>query len=59
MPPYTLPELPYGTDALEPHLSARILELHHGRHHRAYVDGANTAPGARPVILPCPELQGA
>jgi Fe-Mn family superoxide dismutase len=42
MPEYRLPELAYGYDALEPHLSARILELHHGKHHKAYVDGANT-----------------
>ncbi len=38
---YTLPDLPYDPGALEPHLSARVVELHHGRHHRAYVDGAN------------------
>jgi Fe-Mn family superoxide dismutase len=38
---YTLPDLPYDPAALEPHLSARVVELHHGRHHRAYVDGAN------------------
>ena len=42
MTEYTLPELAYDYDALEPHLSARILELHHGKHHKAYVDGANT-----------------
>jgi superoxide dismutase, Fe-Mn family len=41
MPLYVLPELPYAYDALEPHLSAEILELHHGKHHKAYVDGAN------------------
>lgn len=39
---YTLPALPYDPAALEPHLSARILELHHDKHHHAYVDGANT-----------------
>jgi Fe-Mn family superoxide dismutase len=39
---YTLPDLAYDCGALEPHLSARILELHHGKHHQAYVDGANT-----------------
>ena len=38
---YTLPKLNYGYDALEPHLSARIIELHHSKHHQAYVDGAN------------------
>jgi len=42
MPKYTLPELDYGYDALEPYLSGEILELHHGKHHKAYVDGANT-----------------
>ena len=33
---YTLPELPYGYAALEPHYSARPLELHHGKNHAAY-----------------------
>ena len=42
MTEYRLPELAYGYDALEPYLSPRILELHHGKHHKAYVDGANT-----------------
>jgi Fe-Mn family superoxide dismutase len=42
MAKYTLPELDYDYAALEPHLSARILELHHDKHHKAYVDGANT-----------------
>ena len=42
MTTYQLPDLSYDQGALEPHLSARILELHHGKHHRAYVDGANT-----------------
>lgn len=41
MQQYSLPELPYAYDALEPHLSSEILELHHGRHHAAYVKGAN------------------
>jgi superoxide dismutase, Fe-Mn family len=41
MASYTLPELPYGYDALEPHYSAEILELHHDKHHAAYVTGAN------------------
>ena len=40
---YTLPELPYDYAALEPHISGRILELHHDKHHAAYVTGANTA----------------
>ena len=41
MKKYALPELPYGYAALEPHYSARLLELHHGKHHAAYVAGAN------------------
>ena len=42
MKPYRLPELPYDYSALEPHYSAKLLELHHSKHHAAYVDGANT-----------------
>ncbi len=38
---YTLPDLPYDYGALEPYVSGKIMELHHDRHHRAYVDGAN------------------
>lgn len=40
---YTLPELDYAYDALEPHISAEIMELHHSKHHQNYVNGANTA----------------
>lgn len=40
---YTLPELDYDYAALEPHISAQIMELHHTKHHNAYVVGANTA----------------
>ena len=40
---YTLPELPYDYAALEPHISGRIMELHHDKHHAAYVAGANAA----------------
>ena len=40
---YTLPDLPYDYAALEPHISAKIMELHHSKHHAAYVAGANTA----------------
>ncbi|GAC1312525.1 MAG: superoxide dismutase [Acidimicrobiales bacterium] len=42
MAQYTLPDLPYDFGALEPHYSGQILELHHDKHHAAYVTGANT-----------------
>ena len=41
MADYTLPDLPYDYAALEPHVSAEIMELHHDKHHAAYVTGAN------------------
>lgn len=37
----TLPDLPYSKDALEPYISAKTLEFHHDKHHKAYVDNAN------------------
>ena len=40
---YRLPDLAYDPGALEPHISGRIMELHHDKHHAAYVKGANTA----------------
>ena len=40
---YTLPDLPYDYAALEPHISGKIMELHHSKHHAAYVAGANAA----------------
>jgi Fe-Mn family superoxide dismutase len=39
---YTLPDLPYDYSALEPHISGNIMELHHGKHHAAYVKTANS-----------------
>ncbi len=41
--PYTLPELPYPAAALEPHIDARTMEIHHGKHHQAYVTKLNGA----------------
>jgi Fe-Mn family superoxide dismutase len=38
---FSLPELPYAVDALAPHMSAETLEIHHGKHHRSYVDTLN------------------
>lgn len=40
---YVLPALPYAANALEPHIDAKTMEIHHGKHHAAYVAGANKA----------------
>lgn len=49
---FTLPALPYAFDALEPHIDAKTMEIHHGKHHQAYVNNLNAA------IEKAPELQG-
>lgn len=41
--PFQLPALPYAFDALEPHIDARTMEIHHGKHHAAYVNNLNAA----------------
>ena len=49
---FTLPPLPYAFDALEPHIDAKTMEIHHGKHHNAYVTNLNAA------IEKAPELKG-
>jgi Fe-Mn family superoxide dismutase len=51
---YTLPPLPYAFDALEPSIDARTMEIHHDRHHKAYVDNVNKALEAHPDLAALP-----
>jgi Fe-Mn family superoxide dismutase len=48
--PHKLPPLPYATNALEPHIDAQTMEIHHGRHHKAYVDNLNRALADQPSL---------
>jgi Fe-Mn family superoxide dismutase len=47
---HTLPPLPYPTDALEPHIDQRTMEIHHGKHHAAYVTNLNAALEKHPEL---------
>jgi Fe-Mn family superoxide dismutase len=49
---FTLPDLPYDFNALEPYIDARTMEIHHGKHHQAYIDNLNKALEKLP---PCKE----
>ncbi|HEY1379329.1 MAG TPA: superoxide dismutase [Gemmataceae bacterium] len=53
-PGFTLPKLPYAVDALEPHIDAKTMEIHHGKHHKAYVDNLNKALANHPDLLTRP-----
>lgn len=58
--PHTLPALPYAYAALEPHIDAQTMEIHHSRHHQAYVNGLNAAiEGTEWVEWPVEKLLGA
>ncbi|HKF69346.1 MAG TPA: superoxide dismutase, partial [Vicinamibacterales bacterium] len=47
---HTLPPLPYPTDALEPHIDKMTMEIHHGKHHNAYVTNLNAAIEKAPEL---------
>jgi Fe-Mn family superoxide dismutase len=48
--PFTLPPLPYAPDALEPHIDKTTMEIHHGKHHNAYVTNLNKALESAPEL---------
>jgi len=48
--PFALPKLAYAYDALEPHIDARTMEIHHTKHHQAYITNANTALAGQPGL---------
>jgi Fe-Mn family superoxide dismutase len=47
---YELPKLPYAYDALEPHIDARTMEIHHTKHHQAYITNVNNALKDQPEL---------
>lgn len=51
---YTLPNLPYAHDALEPHIDATTMQIHHGKHHQAYINNVNKALEAYPELAAKP-----
>lgn len=52
--PFELPGLPYAFDALEPHIDARTMEIHHTKHHQAYINNVNAALESHPDLLAKP-----
>lgn len=53
-PTITLPKLPYALDALEPFIDAKTMEIHHGKHHQAYVDNLNKVLATQPGLAKQP-----
>jgi Fe-Mn family superoxide dismutase len=56
---YSLPALPYAFDSLAPHIDAKTMEIHHGKHHAAYINSLNTGLDSAPAELkkqPLPQL---
>jgi Fe-Mn family superoxide dismutase len=53
-PPHALPKLPYAFDALEPFIDAQTMQIHHGRHHQAYVDNLNKAVATDDALAKLP-----
>ena len=51
---YELPPLPYPTNALEPHIDAKTMEIHHDKHHQAYITNANNALKDHPDLAAKP-----
>ena len=47
---FELPKLPYAFNALEPHIDAKTMEIHHGKHHQPYVTNANNALKDQPAL---------
>ena len=55
--PFELPKLPYAHEALEPHIDKLTMEIHHGKHHNAYVTNLNKALESQPALVKEPRFQ--